>query len=217
MKHRFDLIIFDWDGTLIDSIEWIVVCLQTAAQICGCEVPTRQEARDVIGLSLENAIRHLFPDTVADTRKRLMAAYTSEYRSREMGREDLFPGVYEMLVRLNEAGFGLAVATGKTRAGLERALHATGTEDLFCITRCADESASKPDPRMLKDIIRYTDVSSRRALMVGDTVHDLQMAQHARISSIAVACGAHPEALLQQYRPLMCLRQPADLLNIFEG
>ncbi|WP_020563707.1 HAD-IIIA family hydrolase [Methylosarcina fibrata] len=213
MKNRFNLIIFDWDGTLSNSIDWIVGCLQKAAARCHCPVPEPDSARQVIGLSIDRAIETLFPDADAPTRKWLIECYTAEYRARELDRDDLFPGVYDMLVQLQDAGYRLAVATGKTRRGLDRALHATDTKELFCITRCADETASKPDPGMLKEIIRYADIAPERALMVGDTVHDLQMAENARISSVAVACGAHPESLLQRYRPLQCLQQPTELLK----
>jgi phosphoglycolate phosphatase len=122
-----------------------------------------------------------------------------------------------MLVELKQAGYQLAVATGKTRAGLQEALQATDTEALFCITRCSDETASKPDPLMLHQIMQHTQAANERSLMVGDSTHDLQMAMNAQISSIAVSCGAHPEDILQRYNPLMCLQQPAELLNIIRG
>ncbi|MGZ8195205.1 MAG: HAD-IA family hydrolase [Methylosarcina sp.] len=213
MKNRFNLIIFDWDGTLFNSIDWIVRCLQKSAERCDYLIPERNAAKEVIGLSIDQAFGTLFPQADAQTWKRMIQFYNMEYISRELSREDLFPGVYDMLIQLNDTGYRLAVATGKTRAGLERALQATGTKDLFYTTRCADETASKPDPRMLKDILRYTGISQERAVMVGDTVHDLQMAENAQMSSIAVACGAHPESLLQQYRPLRCLRQPTELMK----
>jgi phosphoglycolate phosphatase len=217
MKNRFDLIIFDWDGTLIDSIDWIVNCLQTAAKQCNCAIPEPQAARDVIGLSISNACSMLFPGVDQETLTRLTASYQQIYSSRQLGREDLFPGVYEMLVELKQSGYQLAVATGKTRTGLQLALQATDTEALFCITRCSGETASKPDPLMLHQIIQHAQAANDRTLMVGDSVHDLQMAKNAQISSIAVSCGAHPEDILQQYSPLMCLQQPAELLNIIRG
>jgi len=217
MKNRFDLIIFDWDGTLINSIDWIVNCLQTAAKQCNCAIPEPQAARDVIGLSISNACSMLFPGVDQETLTRLTASYQQIYSSRQLGREDLFPGVYEMLVELKQSGYQLAVATGKTRTGLQLALQATDTEALFCITRCSDETASKPDPLMLHQIIQHAQAANDRTLMVGDSVHDLQMAKNAQISSIAVSCGAHPEDILQQYSPLMCLQQPAELLNIIRG
>jgi phosphoglycolate phosphatase len=217
MKNRFDLIIFDWDGTLIDSIDWIVHCLQTAAKQCELAIPEPQAARDVIGLSITKACAKLFPGVDDETLIRLTDHYQQTYLSRQLSREDLFPGVYEMLVELKQSGYQLAVATGKTRTGLQEALKATATEDLFFITRCSDETASKPDPLMLHQIIQHANAANDRTLMVGDSTHDLQMAINAQISSIAVSCGAHPEDILQHYNPLMCLQQPAELLNIIRG
>lgn len=217
MKNRFDLIIFDWDGTLIDSIDWIVHCLQTAGKHCGYDIPEPQAAKDVIGLSITKACAKLFPGVDDETLTRLTDHYQQTYLSRQLSREDLFPGVYEMLVELKQAGYQLAVATGKTRTGLQEALKATATEDLFFITRCSDETASKPDPLMLHQIIQHANAANDRTLMVGDSTHDLQMAMNAQISSIAVSCGAHPEDILQHYNPLMCLQQPAELLNIIRG
>lgn len=214
MKNRFDLIIFDWDGTLINSIDWITHCLQQAALQCDCLMPESQAAKDVIGLSINMAMQTLFPEVDKQTQQQLVVCYSQNYFSKRISQDDLFPGVYEMLVQFNEAGYQLAVATGKTRAGLQEALRATGTEELFCTTRCADETASKPDPRMLREIIQHTNATKDRTLMVGDSVHDLQMALNAHISAIAVACGAHSEELLQQYNPLLCLQQPTELLNI---
>jgi phosphoglycolate phosphatase len=138
----------------------------------------------------------LFPEVDEQTQEQLVACYSQKYFSKQISRDDLFPGVYEMLVQLNETGYRLAVATGKTRAGLQEALQATGTEELFCITRCTDETASKPDPRMLREIIQHTHTAKERSLMVGDSIHDLQMAHNAHISAIAVSCGQQPTELL---------------------
>lgn len=208
------MIIFDWDGTLINSIDWITHCLQHAAAHYDCPIPESQAAKDVIGLSIDKAIQTLFPDVNKQTQEQLVVCYSQKYFSKQLSREDLFPGVYEMLVKLNESGYQLAVATGKSRTGLKEALKATATEELFCTTRCADETASKPDPRMLHEIIEHTNSTKERSLMVGDSIHDLQMAHNAHISAIAVSCGAHSAEFLQQYHPLLCLQQPTELLNI---
>lgn len=216
MKNRFDLIIFDWDGTLVNSISWIVHCLQTAAIICGCSVPSEQEAKDVIGLSIEVATDSLFPGIDTHLRNQLVKAYNDTYFSRDISRDDFFPGVYDMLVQLKDEGYKLAVATGKTRSGLIKALEATQTANLFEVTRCADETASKPDPKMLHQILTYTRTGNNRSLMVGDSAHDLQMARNAKVASIGVECGVHSESVLKNYQPLMCLPQPADLINILE-
>jgi len=213
MKKRFDLLIFDWDGTLINSIDWIAHCLQQAAIDCHCPMPETQAAKNVIGLSINKAMHTLLPDVDEHTLNQLIASYSQHYFSKTMNHHDLFPGVYDMLMQFKDQGYQLAVATGKTRAGLTVALKATGTEHLFCITRCADETASKPDPRMLHEIISHTQTVKEHVLMVGDSIHDLQMAVNASISSIAVSCGANSAASLQAYQPLLCLEQPTELLN----
>lgn len=215
MKNRFDLIIFDWDGTLINSVDWICQCLQHAAKSSKLAVPNSETAKNVIGLSIKKAMQTLFPEADDDTLKQLVSNYSQMYHSKQLSKHDLFPGVYDMLVELNEKGYRLAVATGKNRSGLQQALQATETGALFCSTRCADETASKPNPKMLFEILVETNISNERTLMMGDSLHDLQMAQKANISFVAVACGAHPESILQQHNPLLCLKQPAHLLTHF--
>jgi len=215
MKNAFDLIIFDWDGTLINSIDWIVHCLQKAGALCNCPIPGQQAAKDVIGLSIDKAMQALFPEADEQKIVNLVHHYREEYFSKQPSQEDLFTGVFDMLVRLKADGYLLAVATGKSRAGLDQALAGTGTGDLFITTRCADETASKPDPRMVHEIMAQTQVDRARVLMVGDSIHDLQMAQNAKIAAIAVACGAHSEDFLQQYQPLYCLQLPTQLLDLF--
>lgn len=212
MKNNYDLLIFDWDGTLIDSIGWIVSCLQHAAMQNGLEVPTAQAARDVIGLSIQGAMQELFPGSDAQIQKRLIDSYREQYFSRRSGPEDLFDGVIDMLRQLKSRGYRLAVATGKNRNGLNLALQHTCTESLFDATRCADETASKPEPLMVHEIMRQLGILKERTLMIGDSVHDLQMAVNAQIASVAVACGAHSREVLQQYQPLQCLDQTKELL-----
>ncbi len=212
MNNRFDLLIFDWDGTLINSIDWIAHCLQTAAERCGCAIPEPQAAKDVIGLSIQEATSTLHPNVDAKTHEQLVQHYSREYLSKQLSRDDLFPNVIDMLVELKQAGYALAVATGKTRHGLQAALQATGTEALFDITRCSDETASKPDPKMLLEIMQVTNHSPERSLMVGDSIHDLQMATNALISSVGVCCGAHSKDILQHYKPLLCLTHATELL-----
>ena len=142
-----------------------------------------------------------------------MQHYSREYSSKQLSRDDLFPNTYEMLVELKQAGYALAVATGKTRRGLQEALQATATEDLFSTTRCSDETRSKPDPTMLLEIMQVTNNVPERSLMVGDSIHDLQMATNAHMSSVAVYCGAHSKDILQNYEPLLCLARATELLT----
>ncbi|MCK9609024.1 MAG: HAD-IA family hydrolase [Methylomonas sp.] len=214
MKNRFDLIIFDWDGTLVDSIDWIVQCIQRAAAEYGCPVPEPQAARDIIGLSLENAIQTLFPELDNDTRSKLAAHYGQQFFSRQIGPDDLFPCVHDMLRGFKQRGFRLAVATGKKSAGLAKAINATGVTDVFCATRSSDQTASKPDPLMIDEIVAELGVSKQRTLMVGDSVHDLQMALNAQVASVAVTCGAHSADTLKQYQSLRCLAYPTELISI---
>lgn len=213
MKNRFDLIVFDWDGTLINTIDWIVHCLQKAGEHYGLLTPEPQAAKDVIGLCIDNAVAALYPEADALTQKNIVHFYSKTYFSKQLSPNDFFPGVVDMLVNLKQSGFQLAVATGKTREGLNQALQATNTENLFSITRCADETASKPNPKMLYEIMQHTQTPPDRTLMVGDSIHDLQMARNAKVTSIGVACGANTLESLLQYDPLHCLQQPTELLS----
>jgi phosphoglycolate phosphatase len=214
MKNRFDLIIFDWDGTLVDSIDWIVHCIQNAAINHNCPIPAAQAAKDIIGLSIENAINTLFPSIDSQTQQKLVNDYSQTFFSKQISRDDLFPGVYEMLQQFKQDGYRLAVATGKKSSGLAQAIEGTGVADLFCTTRCSDQTASKPHPLMIDEIVAELGVSKQRTLMVGDSIHDLQMALNAQVASIGVSCGAHSELVLQQYQPLRCLSYPTDLMDI---
>ncbi len=215
MKNRFDLIVFDWDGTLINTIDWIVHCLQLAGEHYGFKKPEPQAAKDVIGLCIDNAVAALYPGADAVTQKDIVTLYSKTYFSKQLSQDDFFPGVHAMLLSLKDKGYRLAVATGKTRAGLVQALLATKTESVFDITRCADETASKPNPKMLHEIMAHTQTPTERTLMVGDSIHDLQMAQNAKIASVGVACGANSAESLARYNPLLCLQHPTELLNYF--
>lgn len=213
MENRFDLIIFDWDGTLVDSIDWIVHCFQSAAATNGCLIPGQQTIKDVIGLSIQEAMNSLFSESDQKNQEQIIASYSQEYSSRQMAGDDLFTGVNEMLQILKQKGYQLAVATGKTRLGLDRAMKEVGLSDFFNLTRCADQSASKPKPDMLEDIIKVLSVNKKRVVMVGDSIHDMQMAINAGVSSIAVNCGANSLEQLQQFNPLLNLQQTTELLE----
>ena len=154
MKSKFDLIIFDWDGTLIDSIAWIVHCLQTAAKTQGYKAPDEQAAKATIGLCIQQAMTTLFPDIDQETQQQLSSSYSQAFFSQNINKKHLFTGVENMLTTLIHSRYQLAIATGKTREGLDRALQETGLSPYFDITRCADESASKPQPVMLEQIIK---------------------------------------------------------------
>jgi len=214
MKNKFDLIVFDWDGTLVDSVDWIVQCLTKAAVCHGCMAPDEQDVKDIIGLSIHKALDKLFPDLAQEIRPQLIASYSEAFFSRQISKQDMFVGVDEMLMQLKQAGYQLAVATGKSRHGLDKAMQGTGLEDFFHVTKCADETASKPNPDMLDEIIKEMDVAKDRVLMIGDSTHDMQMAINAGVSSVAVLCGANSHQQLQQYKPLLNLQQTSELLQI---
>ncbi len=214
MKNKFDLIIFDWDGTLVDSIDWIVQCLKKAAKSQGYNILDEQAVKNIIGLSIHKATEKLFPGIDAIIQEQLISCYSHEFFSKQATVDDLFAGVSEMLTQLKQTGYQLAVATGKSQMGLNKAIHGTGVGAFFKTTRCADQTASKPQPLMLEEIIKELGVSRERAVMVGDSVHDMQMALNAGISSIAVSCGANTTEQLQHYNPLLSLQQTTELLKV---
>lgn len=214
MKDRFDLLIFDWDGTLFDSIGWIVECLQGAAVASGVPVPSDYLARSVIGLSIQHAMEALCPGAAPDMAERLVEHYRRQYTSRPTTPDGLFAGVPELLAGLRARGYRLAVATGKGRSALDHALRGTGTADFFHATRCADETLSKPHPKMLFEILEVLDTPPERALMIGDSLHDLRMAEAAGVAAVAVGCGANALDELAQLNPLACLEETRALAEL---
>ncbi len=214
MKNRFDLIIFDWDGTLVDSVDWIVHCMSKAAEAQELAIPRSQAIRNIVGLSIEKALDTLFPKLNKDVREALIVSYGDAFFSRQMTKNDLFADVTMMLQQFKKVGYKLAVATGKNRHELDKVMKGTALTDFFDMTRCADETASKPSPLMLNEIIKEMKVSKERVVMVGDSTHDMQMAINAGISSIAVLCGANTHQQMQQYNPLLNLQQTNELIEI---
>ncbi len=205
IDQRYDLIIFDWDGTLMDSVDKIVRCMQGAARDLGCADPGAASIRHIIGLSLTEAMQALFPSLVAAEHERLTQRYREHFLHRDQTPMPLFPGVDEGLQQLNKKNYLLAVATGKARRGLDRVLEDTAMRGLFCATRCADEAFSKPHPKMLEDILAATGVMPQRALMVGDTTYDMQMAHNAGVAGLAVSYGVHAREDLLHAGALACL------------
>jgi phosphoglycolate phosphatase len=191
----YDLVVFDWDGTLMDSTRLIAACLQGACRDVGAPVPSEADALYVIGLNMADTFDRVAPGLDAEGRGRLAERYRHHFLAREH-EAPLYGGVREMLAELHGRGRRLAVATGKARRGLDRALDATGLRAWFEATRCADEGFAKPHPDMLLVLLDITGVDPRRALMVGDTTHDLELAANAGIDAVSVSYGAHPENLL---------------------
>lgn len=205
MKPRHELIIFDWDGTLMDSIAKIVRCFTAALDDVGLPRPDENTIRHVIGLGLSEAVATLLPQVDEGRRAQVVERYRQHFLHIDQTHMPLFPGVREGLESLLGQGYRLAIATGKARRGLDRVLHDTGTAHFFCCTRCADEALSKPHPRMLKDILEQTRVAPEQALMVGDTTYDMLMARRAGLGSLAVTYGVHGRELLVEHSPLACL------------
>lgn len=210
MSRRFDLIVFDWDGTLMDSAAAIVAAIGLACDDLGVPRPPEARARHVIGLGLGDALRTAVPELGSERYDEMVAAYRRHYLA---GDADLalFDGVPPLLEFLLERGVTLAVATGKSRAGLDRALANTGTRACFAATRCADECFSKPHPQMLLELMEELGTSPERTLMIGDTTHDLQMARAAEVAALAVAYGAHPRIELDREGPLATIGTTIEL------
>lgn len=201
MGKNYDLLVFDWDGTLIDSTAAIVAAIKAACRDLGLPEPSDERASHVIGLGLAEAMRYSVPALSIDRYPRMIERYRYHYLARDH-ELTLFRGIFELISGLHEAGFALAVATGKSRVGLDRAMRATGLREFFSATRCADECPSKPHPQMLEELLSEFCVSPQRALMIGDTTHDLQMAANAGVPALAVTYGAHSSDALDALSPL---------------
>ena len=207
---KYQLIVFDWDGTLQDSAGAIVQAIQAACRDLELPVPNDARARHVIGLGLIDAMRHAVPG-LAPERYPIVA---ERYRFHYLAGDDqllLFAGVREMLVRLQAAGHVLTVATGKSRHGLDRALDHSGLRPFFQATRCADECHSKPHPQMLEELMAEFGVTAESTVMIGDTSHDLLMARNASVDSLGVTYGAHQHDHLLEHQPLACLHDVPEL------
>jgi phosphoglycolate phosphatase len=207
--HRYSFLVFDWDGTIIDSASTIAECIRLAAADLGLQVPTKEQASHVIGLGLHDALRHAVPGLPAERVPEFVERYRDHFRAREheMG---LFGGMRELLESL-QAEKILGIATGKSRRGLDRSLEATGLKPYFRASRCADETHPKPHPAMLLELMGELDVSPEAALMIGDTSHDLEMARAAGVDAVAVTYGAHAEEGLRYCQPRACVASVADL------
>ncbi len=204
MSRRYDLLIFDWDGTLMDSIARIVNCFGNACTDTGLPRPAEAAMRHVIGLGLTEAVDQLLPRVDEAMRERVVARYREHFLHIDQTASPLFDDVRTGLEMLANQGYLLAVATGKSRRGLDRVLEQTGLGGLFVATRCADEAYSKPHPKMLEDLLDHTGLEPDRALMVGDTIYDLQMARAVPMDSLAVSYGVHNREQLLAHGPLAC-------------
>lgn len=210
MAKQFDLIIFDWDGTLVDSSQVIVDSIQAASVDAGLPVPSAAASRSIIGLSLRLAILELFPNITEQQLQTLVERYGYHFHTWH-DQIPLFEGVPETLAELGESGVMLAVATGKGRRGLDHAMDTSGLRPHFVASRCADECHSKPHPQMLHELMDELGAAPERTLMIGDTSYDLQMAQNANVASLGVTFGAQSLDSLLPFGPLAAFDRFSDL------
>jgi phosphoglycolate phosphatase len=209
-SRRFDLIAFDWDGTLFDSTAIITRCIQSAVQDVGGVMPSDKDASYVIGMGLMQALAHAAPDVPVDRYPELGARYQHHYKTHQTDIS-LFNGVLEMLLDLKTRHPHLTVATGKSRRGLDEVLQTVELKDMFNGSRTADETAGKPHPQMLNELMQEFGVSPERTLMIGDTTHDLQMALNAGCARVGVSYGAHEPAAFHELSPLFIAHSVDEL------
>ena len=206
---RYRLVVFDWDGTIIDSPAAIVVCIQEAAREMGLKVPGAERASHVIGLGLADSLKIAVPDLPDHRYPEFVALYRKHFLAREDSMP-VFAGMKDLLAELKSKA-PLAIATGKSRRGLDRALDATGLRPLFTASRCADETHPKPHPAMLVELMAEFETERENTLMIGDTSHDLEMARAAGVDAVAVTYGAHPETGLRACSPRGCVSSVEEL------
>jgi len=215
MTKQFPLLVFDWDGTLVDSIERIVTSLQFASKQALDVQLSENQARDVIGLGLMEAIAKLHPELDAkqhaDELNRIADAYRQHYLHDNTVPAPLFNGVNRLLEELRDEGYTLAISTGKSRAGLEQSINEHQLAEYFASTRCAGENKSKPHPEMLHEILGELNFPAAQTLMIGDSEHDLKMANNAHVQCIGVTHGVHDAATLNKHNPLTCLADITEL------
>lgn len=234
--HKYDLVIFDWDGTLMDSIGKIIICIENMARALALPIPAEADIRNVIGLSMTQALQVLFPCGLLSSSQRfsafpeedmstvstvstgteacyitMRAEFKTQYLHLDATPTPIFDQAPQLLESLTMAGYQLAVATGKARAGLNRVWEQSGLGHYFIASRCADEAPSKPHPEMILSLLQELQIQPECALMVGDSLLDLTMATNAGIDSIGVTYGAHSEAVLQQAKPIALIDSPQQL------
>ena len=209
-RRRFDLLVFDWDGTLMDSAAAIARSLQSACRDLDFPVPADEQARYVIGLGLDDAMAHILPGVDPAHFPRMRERYRHHFLANDASTV-LFAGAAETIEALHGAGFLLAVATGKSRRGLDRSMAATGLRPYFHDSRCADETSPKPSPAMLLELMEALGVPAERTLMIGDTTHDMGMARAAGVARVAAVYGAHARESLLDYDPLACVADFGEL------
>ncbi len=207
------LYIFDWDGTISDSAPKIISCMQRAAEDAGLSVLDDDTIKNIIGLGLPEAIHALYPDIDAERAEALRIRYADHFINDDVKPSPFFPGVMNTLEHLREQGHSLAVATGKSRKGLHRVWTNLSMETFFHSSRCADETASKPNPLMLEELLLEFSVPVEEAVMIGDTEYDMAMAHTLGMAKIAVSYGAHHIDRLKNYEPVLCVDDFEKILD----
>ena len=210
------LLVFDWDGTLCNYLDRIVECIQLSAQEIGLPIPEPEHAQEIVGLGLIEALTHLIPDIDQQRIQAMRDSYSRYFMSRDATPSPFYPGVMESLNRLREQGYWLAVATGKSRRGLNRVLESHQMTSFFHASRCADETASKPHPKMLHELLDEFDLKPEQALMVGDTEFDMAMSVNADVPRIAVSYGAHAAERLHRHAPVACIDHFSEIEPLIE-
>lgn len=208
------LVIFDWDGTLLDSLAKITHCMQLAAQDAGLEPLPVDKIRGIVGLGLREALEELYPGLSDAPLEQLRERYSHHFIQKDIEPCELFPGVRQTLEELKAGDHHIAVATGKSRRGLNRVLGNLGWESHFHASRCADETASKPNPLMLSELLQELHYPVEEALMVGDTEFDMEMAARLGMRRVAVSYGAHPSERLSGHSPEAIIDEMAELLDL---
>lgn len=212
--NNYKCYIFDWDGTLMDSIERIVSSMQAAAKSLNISIPNDEITKSIIGLSLPIAVNTLFPDKGVNTQEKIVEQYKLQFQTLNTTPMPLFNNVIEMLNQLKQNEKIIAVATGKGRNGLERVMELTQTKHYFNATRCADETKSKPHPEMLNQLLNELSINANEAVMIGDTGFDLEMANNAGIDCIAVTMGVGSAVQLAQYHPKAVVNSINELIAL---
>jgi len=208
----YKLLIFDWDGTIMDSVARIVDCLRISSeQVLGNENRSDHELKDVIGLGLREAIKQLHPSATEQQIQDMSNAYRHQYMEVNETSSILFEGAESILHKLENQGYWLAVATGKGRQGLDQVLEITGLGPRFHTTRCASETFSKPHPLMLEEILQQLGLNAGDALMIGDTEYDMEMARNANMDCLGVSYGVHSTERLQKHQPIGCIHHINEL------
>lgn len=208
------VVIFDWDGTVMDSVGRIVSSMRIAAELSGAVVPSELQVRQIIGLSLDPALQTLFPDADVRMRQQLFEHYRDQYVLHNTTPAPMFAGAEQVFRELQQRGLMLAVATGKARRGLDRIFEETGLAPYFVTTRCADEARSKPHPEMLQQILAELQLPAEQAVMIGDTSHDMKMAQAINMPRIGITHGVDGHDVLSRYQPKAIVNNLHELLDV---